>query len=33
VWGQHLIAHADTAVYAAKRCGRNQVQVAASFAV
>ncbi len=33
VWGQHLIAHADTAVYAAKRSGRNQVQVAASFAV
>jgi diguanylate cyclase (GGDEF)-like protein len=33
VWGQHLIAHADTAVYAAKRGGRNQVQVAASFAV
>jgi diguanylate cyclase (GGDEF)-like protein len=33
VWGQHLIAHADAAVYAAKRSGRNQVQVAASFAV
>ncbi len=32
VWGQHLIAHADTAVYAAKRSGRNQVQVAASLA-
>jgi diguanylate cyclase (GGDEF)-like protein len=32
VWGQHLIAHADTAVYAAKRCGRNQVQVAAALA-
>lgn len=32
VWGQHLIAHADTAVYAAKRSGRNQVQLAASFA-
>lgn len=29
VWGQHLIAHADTAQYAAKRCGRNQVQLAA----
>ncbi len=29
VWGQHLIAHADTAVYAAKRSGRNQVQLAA----
>jgi two-component system, sensor histidine kinase LadS len=33
VWGQHLIAHADTAVYAAKRSGRNQVQVAAALAV
>ncbi len=32
VWGQHLIAHADTAVYAAKRSGRNQVQIAASLA-
>ena len=32
VWGQHLIAHADTAVYAAKRSGRNQVQVAAALA-
>ena len=32
VWGQHLIAHADTAVYAAKRSGRNQVQVAAVLA-
>jgi diguanylate cyclase (GGDEF)-like protein len=32
VWGQHLIAHADTAVYAAKRSGRNQVQVAAFLA-
>jgi diguanylate cyclase (GGDEF)-like protein len=30
VWGQHLIAHADTAVYAAKRSGRNQVQLAAA---
>jgi len=29
VWGQHLIAHADTAQYAAKRSGRNQVQLAA----
>jgi diguanylate cyclase (GGDEF)-like protein len=32
VWGQHLIAHADTAVYVAKRSGRNQVQVAAVLA-
>src|SRR5579862_6868268 len=32
VWGQHLIAHADMAQYAAKRSGRNQVQVAASLA-
>jgi len=32
VWGQHLIAHADTAVYAAKRSGRNQVQVASALA-
>ena len=30
VWGQHLIAHADTAVYAAKRSGRNQVQLASA---
>jgi diguanylate cyclase (GGDEF)-like protein len=29
VWGEHLIARADEAVYAAKRCGRNCVQVAA----
>jgi diguanylate cyclase (GGDEF)-like protein len=32
VWGQHLIAHADTAQYAAKRSGRNQVQLAAALA-
>ena len=31
-WGQHLIAHADSAQYAAKRSGRNQVQLAASLA-
>jgi diguanylate cyclase (GGDEF)-like protein len=28
VWGEHLIAHADAAVYVAKRLGRNQVQLA-----
>ena len=28
VWDEHLIAHADAAVYVAKRLGRNQVQVA-----
>jgi len=32
VWGQHLVAHADTAQYAAKRSGRNQVQRAAALA-
>ena len=32
VWGQHLIAHADAAQYAAKRSGRNQVQQAVSLA-
>ena len=32
VWGEHLIAQADAAVYVAKRQGRNQVQVAAPLA-
>jgi PleD family two-component response regulator len=32
VWGEHLIAHADAAVYLAKRLGRNQVQMAARLA-
>jgi diguanylate cyclase (GGDEF)-like protein len=32
VWGQHLIAQADAAVYAAKRAGRNCVQVAMPLA-
>jgi diguanylate cyclase (GGDEF)-like protein len=32
VWGQHLIAQADAAVYAAKRAGRNCVQVAVPLA-
>jgi diguanylate cyclase (GGDEF)-like protein len=32
VWGEHLIAQADAAVYLAKRLGRNQVQTAARLA-
>jgi diguanylate cyclase (GGDEF)-like protein len=32
VWGEHLIAQADAAVYVAKRAGRNQVQVARTLA-
>jgi diguanylate cyclase (GGDEF)-like protein len=32
VWGERLIAHADAAVYAAKRSGRNRVQIAMPLA-
>jgi diguanylate cyclase (GGDEF)-like protein len=32
VWGEGLIAHADAAVYVAKRAGRNQLHVAQSAA-
>jgi GGDEF domain-containing protein len=32
-WGQHLIAHADTAQYAAKRSGGNCVELATALAV
>ncbi len=31
-WGEPLIAHADTAQYAAKRAGRNQVHIAVALA-
>jgi two-component system, sensor histidine kinase LadS len=30
IWGEHLLAQADAAVYAAKRSGRNQIHLAAA---
>jgi GGDEF domain-containing protein len=33
VWGEHLLARADAAVYVAKHAGRNRVHMAPSVAV
>jgi diguanylate cyclase (GGDEF)-like protein len=32
LWGEPLLAHADAAVYVAKRAGRNQIHMAATAA-